>query len=154
MGVAPIFCLCIAMRDLAALLEPTLEALGYELVDCLWASRGKLQVTIDKPAGVRLDDCALVSNQLSRFLTVEGVDYDRLEVSSPGLDRVLKKPQHFERFRGERAHIKLRIPVAGQRNFTGVLGALEAGVVRLQTLDKDVAIELANIDKARLVPNV
>src|SRR5688500_19308526 len=78
--------------DLNELLESTLAGLGYELVDLERSPRGKLlRVFIDKPDGVSVDDCVTVSNHLSRLLAVENVDYDRLEVSSPGLDRPLKK---------------------------------------------------------------
>jgi ribosome maturation factor RimP len=133
-------------------LEPTVAGLGYELVDCEWFGRGKLRVTIDAPKGITLDDCTLVSNQLTRFMTVEGIEYDRLEVSSPGMDRVLKKPEHFERFRGERAHVKLRVPLGTQRNFVGLLGALSGDLLSLDVDGKLIPIELTNIDKARLAP--
>ena len=140
--------------DIVRSLEPTVAGLGFELVDCQWIGRGKLRVTIDKPEGVTVEDCAFVSNQLTRFMAVEGIDYDRLEVSSPGLDRVLKKPADFRRFRGERAHIKVRVPMACRRNFSGVLGDIEAQSLQLSVDGKEVSIELANIDKARLIPNI
>jgi ribosome maturation factor RimP len=140
--------------DIASRLEPTVAGLGYELVDCEWFGRGMLRVTIDGPQGITLEDCTLVSNQLTHFMTVEGIAYDRLEVSSPGLDRVLKTPKHFERFRGERAHLKLRVPLAGRRNFTGVLGALSEGAVELNVDGQSMCFELANIEKARLVPSI
>lgn len=73
----------------------------------------------DKAGGVDVEDCALVSNQLSRVLTVENIDHDRLEVSSPGLDRVLKKAADFERFAGSEISLRLRLPVGGRRNFCG-----------------------------------
>ena len=82
--------------DLTALLEKTVGGLGYELVDLELANRGRLmRIFIDKAGGVDVEDCAVVSNHLTRLLVVEGVDYDRLEVSSPGLDRPLKRPQDF-----------------------------------------------------------
>jgi ribosome maturation factor RimP len=99
-----------------------------------------------------VDDCERVSNQLVRLFTVEGVVYDRLEVSSPGLDRVLKKEADFERFKGQKAKFKLRVPVDGSKNFVGIIGELKDGVVQLDIEGRSVAIELSNVDKARLVP--
>jgi ribosome maturation factor RimP len=150
--------------DLHELLEKTVTGLGYELVDVEQSPRGRvLRLFIDKPdkeRGVDIDDCALVSNQLSRVLTVENVDYDRLEVSSPGMDRPLKKAVDFERFAGFEIHLKLRLPANGRRNFNGVLQGLQNGKVCLQIdltesgLDgvSKLEFDLGNIDKARLVP--
>ena len=142
--------------DLHDLLEKTVTGLGYELVDVEQSPRGRvLRLFIDKqdkPRGVDIDDCALVSNQLSRVLTVENVDYDNLEVSSPGMDRPLKKAADFERFSGSEVNLKLRLPVNGRRNFNGVLQGLQDGKVRLQIDSGEVELDLANIDKARLVP--
>lgn len=125
-----------------AVIEQTVEGLGYELVDVEWAGGGVLRVFIDKPesvvlddgstaGGITIDDCAVVSDQLSRVFTVENVNYERLEVSSPGLDRPLKKPGDFVRFEGCEAFVKLRISPDGQargrKQFQGVLQSLESG---------------------------
>jgi ribosome maturation factor RimP len=85
---------------------------------------------------------------------VEGFAYERLEVSSPGLDRPLKKAADFERFVGEEAQIKMRMPINNQRNFAGVLRGVADGKVQLETETGLVALELNNLDKARLVPNI
>ena len=142
--------------DLIALIEKTVVGLGFELVDIEQSPRGRLlRVFIDKPEkpkGVDVEDCALVSNQLSRVLTVEGVDYDRLEISSPGLDRVLKKPSDFERFSGSEINLRLRFPLNGRRNFNGVLQGLQGGEVRMTIDAGDIVVDFDNIDKARLVP--
>lgn len=139
--------------DLASLLETTLTGLGYELVDVERSGRGGLvRIFIDKPGGINLDDCTAVSNHLTRVLTVENVNYERLEVSSPGLDRPLKKERDFARFAGQKVRVKLRVPQQGQRNFVGVLGATHAGKVELNVEGKAVSFELANLDKARLIP--
>ena len=142
------------MVDLQQMLETTLAGLGYELVDLERSGKGKLlRIFIDKPGGVTLDDCAAVSNHVSRVMTVEGIDYDRLEVSSPGLDRPLKKEQDFVRYAGQKARIKLRVPLAGQRNFVGVLREARAGKVEIEVDDgKRVSVDLSNLEKARLVP--
>jgi ribosome maturation factor RimP len=138
--------------DVARLVETTLAGMGYELVDLEISGRGLFRVFIDKPEGIALDDCELLSNQLTRLFTVEGVNYERLEVSSPGLDRVLKKEADFIRFCGEKANIKLRMPLEGRKNFVGILGGLQDGILQLEVDGKQVAIELSNVDKARLVP--
>lgn len=135
------------------MVETTLSGMGYELVDLELSGRGLLRVFMDKqPDGVTVDDCERVSNQLVRVFTVEGVDYERLEVSSPGLDRVLKKEADFQRFAGQKAKFKLRVPLNGSKNFVGTLAGCEGGVVQLQVEGGSVAIELSNVDKARLVP--
>lgn len=138
--------------DAVKLIETTVNGLGYELVDFEPAGRGLLRVFIDKPEGITVDDCQIVSNQLTRLFMVENVEYDRLEVSSPGLDRPLKKPGDFERFAGEKAQIRLRLPLNGRKNFVGVLGPLKDGVLELVVEGAKVAIDLSNVDKARLVP--
>lgn len=142
--------------DLHALIETTVTGLGYEVVDLEVSPRARLlRVFIDQPEkarGVDVEDCATVSNQLTRVLMVENVDYDRLEVSSPGLDRPLTKPAHFERFAGSDVQLKLRVPLNGRRNFSGVLLGLADGKIRLQVEGQEVAIDVAQVDKARLVP--
>jgi ribosome maturation factor RimP len=143
--------------DWHELLEKTVTGLGYELVDIEQSPRGRvLRLFIDKPdkvGGIDVEDCALVSNQLSRVLAVENVDYDRLEISSPGLDRVLKKAADFERFAGSKINLKLRLPLAGRRNFSGVLQGMHDAKVRLLIDTGEVELDLGNIDKARLVPD-
>jgi ribosome maturation factor RimP len=146
-----------AERDLTTLLEKTLTGLGYELVDVETAGgRGGvlLRVFIDRQGGITVDDCAAVSNHLTRLFAVEGVDYGRLEVSSPGLDRPLKRVQDFRRYEGERAQIRMRVPVQGRRNFVGVLRGADEREVRLEVDGALVSLELAQLDKARLVPNI
>lgn len=139
--------------DLSSYLETTLAGLGYELVDFERSGKGLLlRVFIDKPGGINLDDCATVSHHLGRVLTVENVDYERLEVSSPGLDRPLKKEQDFVKFAGQKVRVKLRVPQEGQRNFAGVLRETRAGKVALEVEGKTVTFDLANLDKARLIP--
>lgn len=142
------------MQDLHTLLERSITQLGYELVDMELSNRGKLiRLFIDKPEGINIDDCVLVSNQLGNVLAVEhDVDYDRLEVSSPGLDRVLKKEADFIRFSGQRAQVKLRVPVDGRKNFVGMLRGLEQGELTLEIDGAEQKIALSNIDKARLSP--
>lgn len=136
--------------DIQTLLEKTLPGLGYELVDYELTPHGDLRVFIDIERGITVEDCATVSNHLSRLFVVEDVDYKRLEISSPGLDRPLKKAADFVRFSGSLVKIKTRLPVEGQKNFIGRLEGCDNDIVRITFDGKTANIELANIDKARL----
>jgi ribosome maturation factor RimP len=147
--------------DLQILLEKTVVGLGFELVDLEMSPRGRLiRVFIDNPnkeGGIDVEDCATVSNQLTRVFEVENIDYERLEVSSPGLDRPVKKAEDFQRFAGQDIQVKVRLPVNNRRNFQGALLGLvqEEGQplrVALRLEGGDVELDLENIDKARLVP--
>ena len=130
--------------------------MGYELVDLQVSNRGRLlRLFIDKPGGIGLEDCAAVSRQLSRVLEVEGVEYDRLEVSSPGLDRPLRKAQDFARFAGQKAEVRMRTADAsGRRRFVGVLRGENEGRVSLELDGQTVALAIEDIDRARLVPEL
>lgn len=138
--------------DVARLVETTVVGLGYELVDFELSGRGLMRVLLDKPAGISVEDCERVSRQLTRLFAVENVDFGRLEVSSPGLDRPIKKEADFIRFRGAKAQLKLRMPQEGRKNFVGLLGEIHDGVLQLDVEGKQVLIALSNLDKARLVP--
>jgi len=108
-------------------IDTSVRGLGYELVDVERAPGGLLRVTIDHPAGVgraiTVDDCERVTRQLQHVLEVEGVAYERLEVSSPGLDRPLKTPADFARFEGEAVEVTLKTPFMGRKRFRGELAA-------------------------------
>ncbi len=142
--------------DLNTLIETTVVGLGYELVDVEMSPRGRtIRVFVDLPdddRGIDVEDCAKVSNQLSRVFEVENIDFDHLEISSPGLDRVVKKTADFERFAGQDIQIKVRIPQGGRRNFQGELLGCKDGKVGLRLEKDDVELEFNNIEKARLVP--
>jgi ribosome maturation factor RimP len=149
------------------LIEKTLAGMGYELVDLEQAGHGLLRVYIDfaeqatDVANIRVEDCEKVSHQLSHVLLVENVAYERLEVSSPGLDRPLKRLEHYARFAGQEAVVKLRMPMPGAANrksFQGVLHAPDGDKLKLEFEGKDgpalLEFSLADVDKARLVPKV
>ena len=142
-----------AMAEVVAL---TLDGMGFELVDARASGGGRhLSVFIDRPGGITLDHCADVSRQLSRVLEVEGIDYDRLEVSSPGLDRPLCKPADFTRFAGSKVDVKMRTrDESGRKRFTGLLRGEAGGVATLEVEGRDVALKLDEIDRARLVPGL
>jgi ribosome maturation factor RimP len=141
--------------DLNELLEKTLAGLGYEIVSVERSNHGRLlRIFIDKPGGITVDDCARASNQLTRVFAVEGVNYDRLEVSSPGLDRPLKRLQDFKRFAGEKAQVRLRVPLNGRRNFVGILRGADDTTLRIEVDGTLLSIEMASVEKARLVPAI
>lgn len=137
-------------------LRDTLEGLGYELVD-LEASRGGLmRVFIDSPKGISVEDCARVSNHLTRAFAVENVEYERLEVSSPGLDRPLKKEADYGRFVGQEIELALKLPFNGRRKYRGLLqGSAAQGwhlVFNDGKVDQVLDFSLEEVREARLVP--
>jgi ribosome maturation factor RimP len=140
--------------DRESWLRDTLRGLGYELVDVEMSRGGLMRVFIDSPKGISVDDCARVSNHLTRAFAVEGIDYERLEVSSPGLDRPLKRLEDFERFAGSRVTMRLKLPRAGQRRFEGRVVAVEDGEVVLEIEGQRQRFAYADIDRTRLVPEV
>lgn len=141
------------------MLEPLVETLGYELVLLEYSPhRGSslVRLFIDKTGGVTLEDCEKVSREVASRLDVDDPipqNY-RLEVSSPGLDRPLVKPDHFEKFAGQVAKIQMLAPQAGRRKFQGVLRGLNNGHVVIETSDAGtVELALGQIERARLVPD-
>lgn len=142
---------------LTEMLRPAVEALGYELVG-LQFNRGRkralLRAYIDKEGGVTLDDCERASHQISGILDVEdpiSQPFD-LEVSSPGLDRPLFEPAHYERFAGSKVRIRLDVPIDGRRTFTGVLLGIREGEIRLSDEDGERRLPFDAVGAARLVP--
>jgi len=153
------------LNALEQLLERTLGGLGYELADFNLSNHGRmLRVFIDKSheqdaqafgiaaGNVSIADCEAATRQLQRVLEVEGIEYDRMEVSSPGLDRKLRKPADFMRFAGQEAEIRLREPVNGRRQFVGLVRQVIGEQVEIEVSGTRMMFPLENIDKARLVP--
>ena len=144
-------------EELARLLQPTIERLGYELSDLearLDGGRGVLRVFIDKPDGIGLDDCERVSLAVSALLDAEDPvpgQFD-LEVSSPGLDRKLTKSEHFQRFMGENVKVQMRFPIAGRKRFRGTLVSSDAENIVVNVDGESHSLPMATIDTARLVP--
>lgn len=144
--------------ELAALLGPTVERLGYELADLevrLGGKNGLVRLFIDSPEGIGLDDCEKVSRAVSALLDVEDPvpgNYD-LEVSSPGLDRKLRKVEHFQRFIGQIVKVKLRFPLEGRRRFRGKLLSADDENIVVEVDGESYSLALATIDTARLVPD-
>lgn len=138
------------------LVEPVCVSEGLELVHVEFqpeAGGRILRLYIDKPGGVTLDDCAEVSHQVSDLLDVslDTIGSYSLEISSPGPERPLGKKDDFERFKGTAVRIKTYQPIAGQKNFSGLLCGVSEETVKIAMNDQTVAIPIADIKKARLV---
>lgn len=143
------------MANIEQILAETLPGLGYECVDYELTAQGDLRIFIDQETGIGIDDCVLVSNHLSRVFTVEDIDYNRLEISSPGLDRVLKKEKDFVRFCGSLVKLQSKMAIDGQKKFIGRLLSCENGIITLvDKQGKENKIELGNIEKARIKPEI
>jgi ribosome maturation factor RimP len=142
--------------SLENVMEPAVTGLGYELVDVQASNGGRmLRLFIDKPGGITVEDCATVSRHLTRLLAVEGIDYERLEVSSPGLDRPLRKGADFARFAGHKAEVRMRTPDAtGRRRFVGVLRGAQDGQVEMELEGHKVELAIEDVERARLVPEL
>jgi ribosome maturation factor RimP len=140
---------------LTRLVEPVVAGLGYELVGVEFDSHQRvLRVYIDNEVGIVIDDCSRVSHQLSGVLDVEDPipgNY-QLEISSPGMDRPLFTPAHFQRFRGSLVRLQLLRPIGGRRRFKARLMGMEGDNVLLEEDDTAFAIPYESIDKARIVP--
>lgn len=145
-----------SLSDIVLEVERNAAGLGYEVVDVERSAQGLLRVLIDRSdrEPVTVEDCERLSHQLSHALTVANVAYERLEVSSPGIDRPLKKAADFERFAGAEANVKLRTMIAGQRNFEGVLVAPQGEQLGLEietpTGRSLLKFTWAEVEKARL----
>ncbi len=142
---------------LESLLEPVIEALGYELLGVMHLSQGShslLRIYIDSEQGIMVEDCEKVSRQVSALLDVEDPiagNYS-LEVSSPGMDRPLFKPAHYERFLGQTANIHLRRGLDGRRKFKGVMKTLQDNELILEMDGQEYRLPFDDIEKANLVP--
>lgn len=144
---------------LTRLLEPGAAALGFELIAVEFGGSGGnrvLRVYIDGPDGVTVDDCERVSRQVSAILDVEDPVPGRytLEVSSPGLDRPLVKPRHFEQVVGEEIKVRIREPLEGRRRFRGRLQAVRDGVLEMEVDGQTCRLPISDVEKARLVASV
>jgi len=173
------------LANLEKIVNDALTSFSLELVEIERAPRGLLRVFIDRPAGhgfVTVEDCSKVSNQLSHALTVENVEYERLEVSSPGLDRILKSAKDFVRFRGQPVRVRLNTLVDNRKRFDGLVTEVidDEIVFSVATADdaaagtkgakvgksakkaadvtsvdqKTVRVTLGQIEKARLIPQI
>ena len=142
------------MDDLETLIEKLVMQLGYELVDFETVNGGQiLRIYIDKGDLIDIEDCTKVSNHVNNVLSVEtDYDYERLEVSSPGLDRVIKKLNDFDRFKGEKIKIKTRFAIENRKNFKGILSGTKGKSIMIEVDNESLLIDFENIDKARLDP--
>jgi ribosome maturation factor RimP len=141
--------------------ELVIGSLDLELADIERAAHGLLRVVIDSPLGVTVEDCERVSHQLTHLFTIENVNYDRLEVSSPGVDRVLRREKDFERFLGQEVSLKLKKAINNQKHFKGLLqkGNEESWAVLVTPDGKNAEpylldFEISDLAGARLVPHL
>lgn len=138
------------------MLEPAVEALGFELLGLEFVQAGRhstLRVYIEHENGITVDNCADVSRQVSAILDVEDPitnEYD-LEVSSPGVDRPLFKPAHYEQAQGEELRVRTKLPQDGRRNFKGDLVTVSGDMITLQIDGQDHMIMLSNIERANII---
>jgi ribosome maturation factor RimP len=137
------------MRELQSEIEKRLEVLdpSIELIALENPSPDGLRLYIDHPDGVDLGLCERVTEQLRDLL----LDYS-LEVSSPGFERPLTKPEHFQRFRGRRVKVRTRVEMEGRRNFTGTIADADASAVSVDLGDRAVTIPIERIRRSNLVP--
>lgn len=134
------------------ILEKTIPGLGYELVDVEILPAKIVRVFIDKPNGVTIEDCENVSHHLSKLFLVEDIEYNRLEISSPGVERPLKRLEDFIRFNGQIVKVKLHELINGQKVYQGIILAVEGNVIKI-LLDKSevLTVDFTNLARARLV---
>ena len=138
--------------NLQTILEQTVPGLGFELVDVEITPAKIIRVFIDKDGGITVEDCVSVSNHLSRVFLVEEVDYNRLEISSPGLERPLKKLPDYVRFIGRTAKIKTRELFDEQKVFQGVIQAVYGEKITLELENKQLfSVEYDVISRGRLI---
>ena len=147
-----------ALHDrLIALLEPVLNEIGYELVELEFVpgpGGGTLRIYIDHPEGIDVDDCADASHTVSDLLDANDPfpGAYSLEVSSPGLDRILRTPEHFARFVDERVKVELKVARDGRKRYTGMLRRADGESIEMDVDNFSVSIKLAEIGRARLAP--
>lgn len=134
--------------DINKIVSTTTQGLGYELVDVERSGAGLLRVFIDKVDGITVEDCAIVSNQLTRVFTVENIDFERLEVSSPGLDRPLKTLPDFVRFLGCAVKVRLHTVIDERKRFEAVVESVENEKITFRLLDEDSVV--AGASKVKL----
>ena len=121
----------------------SVTGLGYELVDFELSVRGLMRVFIDKVGGIVVEDCASVSNHLSRVLEVENIDFERLEVSSPGLDRQLKTLANYQQYLGRAVKVRLNTVIDGRKRFDGVIEALDGETIVFGVIEDEGALKPA-----------
>jgi len=144
------------VKQISDLVEPILNELGFELIDAEYVTnqgRWVLRLYVDKEGGVTIDDCAKVSYELGDLIDIKNVIEHEyiLEVSSPGLNRPLKKEADFIRVIGKKVKVRRRAPLKGQRNFIGVLKDFKEHELYIQSEGQLITVAWADIEKANLV---
>ncbi len=138
--------------NLQTILEQTIPGMGFELVDVEITPAKIIRVFIDKEGGITVEDCADVSNQLSRVFLVEEIDYNRLEISSPGLERPLKKLADYVCFIGRLAKVKTHDAIDNNKNFQGRILSVEGEKITLELDDKQLfSVNFEDLNRGRLI---
>lgn len=140
---------------LEQLLETEISSLGYEFVGCVFAQEARkslLRVYVDKPGGIFIEDCTKITRHVSSMLDVEDPIAGRytLEVSSPGLERPLFKPLHYQSVIGKKVRLRLHAPLDGQRNFSGIIESADDESISLMTNNGVISLSYPDIDKANV----
>ena len=148
--------MALTINSIHTMLEPGADALGYEIlsVEMAGGDSSILRIYIDSPNGITVDDCAQASHQFSAILDVEDPISNKyhLEVSSPGLDRPLSKPSHFEKVLGEQVRIRMTVLVDGRKRFLGELIAADESTATIEVEGNEVTLPYEDMDRARVVP--
>jgi ribosome maturation factor RimP len=139
------------MMKVSKLLEQVIPSLGYDLVEIEITPAKIIRVFIDKEDGITIDDCENVSNHLSNLLLVEEIDYNRLEISSPGLERALKKLTDFNKSIGKLVKIKTKEAINNEKIFIGTITLINGNLITIKTIKHELVIDFNDINKARLV---
>jgi ribosome maturation factor RimP len=144
------------IQEVTGIIEPILEEMGFELIDIEYLSehgRWILRLFLDKEGGITLDDCAKASREIGDLIDIKDVISHEyvLEVSSPGLNRRLKRDKDFLQAIGQKIRVKMAVPVEGRRNFTGYLRDFKEGMLNLETAATLVLLPLKDIERANIV---
>jgi ribosome maturation factor RimP len=146
------------VKALQELIEPVVLGLGYSYVGLQLFPQGKhslIRLYIDKkPGGVTIDDCSLVTRQVMALLDIEAPDVAQytLEVSSPGVDRILFTPEQFRDYLGSKISVHLNVSMNGQRNFKGILKDVQSSVICIESNGVEIPLSFTDIHEARLLP--
>jgi ribosome maturation factor RimP len=146
----------VVTREISQFIEPILNEMDVELVDIEYLSghgRWIVRIYVDKEGGITLDDCARVSREIGELIDVKDIIHHAyvLEVSSPGLNRPLKREKDFQRAIGKKVKAKMLVPLKGRKHFTGYLKSFRNGTLYLEVENNLVSLSWRDVEKANLV---
>jgi ribosome maturation factor RimP len=146
----------VLIREISQLIEPILDEMGVELVDIEYLSshgRWIVRIYVDKDGGITVDDCARVSREIDEIIEIKNIIHHAyvLEVSSPGLNRPLKKEKDFKGAVGKKIKARISVPLKGRRHFTGYLTDFRNDTLYLEVENKPLSLSRRDVEKANLV---